>query len=209
MIEIINIQTGINITNNKMGNKPQCSKYDENGDRWILKFLVRIGVLVSGPMNEIKTEMARVMNNPVLRKEISRETFAEYRKQCKQVRSCKLIIPNDWQDYTEEFRSRVAHISLAISANWFNVALYYCYHNFNERETYERCKIERQTFRAAKIVNGLLNLARPPQTDVAPIDVHLVCRPTLKRTRAVARFLDGLVDEARRAAAQPSSRPAS
>ena len=29
-------------------------------------------------------------------------------------------------------------------------------------------KIERQTFRAAKIVNGLLNLARPPQTDVGP-----------------------------------------
>src|SRR4029079_3592191 len=24
--------------------------------------------------------------------------------------------------------------------------------------------------------------------DVAPMDVHLVCRPTLKRTRAVARF---------------------
>jgi len=29
--------------------------------------------------------------------------------------------------------------------------------------------------------------------------VHLVCRPTLKRTRAVARFLDGLAEEARRA----------
>jgi DNA-binding transcriptional LysR family regulator len=38
------------------------------------------------------------------------------------------------------------------------------------------------------------------QADVPPIDVHLVCRPTLKRTRAVARFLDGLGDEARRAA---------
>ncbi|HEY7373515.1 MAG TPA: LysR family transcriptional regulator [Polyangia bacterium] len=37
--------------------------------------------------------------------------------------------------------------------------------------------------------------------DVAPMDVHLVCRPTLKRTRAVARFLDGLAEEARRAAA--------
>jgi DNA-binding transcriptional LysR family regulator len=36
--------------------------------------------------------------------------------------------------------------------------------------------------------------------DVAPMDVHLVCRPTLKRTRAVARFLDGLAEEARRAA---------
>ena len=40
--------------------------------------------------------------------------------------------------------------------------------------------------------------------DVAPIDVHLVCRPTLKRTRAVARFLDGLAEEARRAAALPA-----
>ena len=57
------------------------------------------------------------------------------------------------------------------------------------------------------------------RADVAPIDVHLVCRPTLKRTRAVARFLDGLGEEARRAAAltdrtlaaalQPASQPAS
>jgi DNA-binding transcriptional LysR family regulator len=39
------------------------------------------------------------------------------------------------------------------------------------------------------------------RADVAPIEVHLVCRPTLKRTRAVARFLDGLAEEARRAAA--------
>jgi DNA-binding transcriptional LysR family regulator len=44
------------------------------------------------------------------------------------------------------------------------------------------------------------------RADVAPIDIHLVCRPTLKRTRAVARFLDGLAEEARRAAAlHPSS----
>ena len=37
--------------------------------------------------------------------------------------------------------------------------------------------------------------------DVPPIDVRLCCRPALKRTRFVARFLDGLVEEARRAAA--------
>ena len=43
------------------------------------------------------------------------------------------------------------------------------------------------------------------RADVPPIDVHLVCRPTLKRTRSVARFLDGLAEEARRAAARPSS----
>jgi DNA-binding transcriptional LysR family regulator len=44
------------------------------------------------------------------------------------------------------------------------------------------------------------------RADVPPIDIHLVCRPTLKRTRAVARFLDGLGEEARRAAAlHPSS----
>ena len=36
--------------------------------------------------------------------------------------------------------------------------------------------------------------------DVPAIDVRLVCRPTLKRTKAIARFLDALVDEARRAA---------
>ena len=39
------------------------------------------------------------------------------------------------------------------------------------------------------------------RADVPPIDIHLVCRPTLKRTRAVARFLDGLAEQARRAAA--------
>ena len=37
--------------------------------------------------------------------------------------------------------------------------------------------------------------------DVPPIDVRLACRPTLKRTRPISRFLDGFVDEARRAAA--------
>jgi DNA-binding transcriptional LysR family regulator len=35
--------------------------------------------------------------------------------------------------------------------------------------------------------------------DVPPIDVRLACRPTLKRTKPVARFLDALVEEARRA----------
>jgi DNA-binding transcriptional LysR family regulator len=34
--------------------------------------------------------------------------------------------------------------------------------------------------------------------DVPPIDVRLACRPTLKRTRPVARFLDGLAEEAGR-----------
>jgi DNA-binding transcriptional LysR family regulator len=37
--------------------------------------------------------------------------------------------------------------------------------------------------------------------DVDPIDVRLACRPTLKRTAPVARFLTGLVEEARRTAA--------
>jgi DNA-binding transcriptional LysR family regulator len=36
--------------------------------------------------------------------------------------------------------------------------------------------------------------------DVPAIDVRLACRPTLKRTKPVARFLDGLVEETRRAA---------
>jgi len=37
--------------------------------------------------------------------------------------------------------------------------------------------------------------------DVPPIDVRLACRPNLKRSKPVARFLDGLVDETRQAAA--------
>jgi DNA-binding transcriptional LysR family regulator len=37
------------------------------------------------------------------------------------------------------------------------------------------------------------------EADVPAIDVRLTCRPTLKRTKPVARFLDGLVEEARRA----------
>jgi two-component system NtrC family sensor kinase len=35
-------------------------------------------------------------------------------------------------------------------------------------------KIERQTFRAAKIVNGLLNLSRPAQVEQQPCDLHSV-----------------------------------
>jgi two-component system NtrC family sensor kinase len=35
-------------------------------------------------------------------------------------------------------------------------------------------KIEKQTFRAAKIVNGLLNLSRPVQGDAGPVDLHTV-----------------------------------
>jgi PAS domain S-box-containing protein len=40
-------------------------------------------------------------------------------------------------------------------------------------------KIERQTFRAAKIVNGLLNLARPAQVDSGPVDLHTVINDVL------------------------------
>jgi two-component system NtrC family sensor kinase len=40
-------------------------------------------------------------------------------------------------------------------------------------------KIERQTFRAAKIVNGLLNLARPPQTEKGPVDLNAVINDVL------------------------------
>ena len=42
-------------------------------------------------------------------------------------------------------------------------------------------KIERQTFRAAKIVNSLLNLARPSGGETGPVDVNVV-----DRRRAVA-----------------------
>jgi signal transduction histidine kinase len=43
-------------------------------------------------------------------------------------------------------------------------------------------KIERQTFRAAKIVNGLLNLSRPPSAaagDLAPVDLNAVITDVL------------------------------
>jgi DNA-binding transcriptional LysR family regulator len=36
------------------------------------------------------------------------------------------------------------------------------------------------------------------EAEVPALDVRLVCRPTLKRTKPVARFLDGLAEEARR-----------
>ena len=52
-------------------------------------------------------------------------------------------------------------------------------------------KIERQTFRAAKIVNGLLNLSRPvvvaAATDVAPVDVNTVINDVLGAARAPVR----------------------
>jgi len=62
-------------------------------------------------------------------------------------------------------------------------------------------KIERQTFRAAKIVNGLLNLARPPQTDVAPIDVHVVIADVLSLLEH--QFRNGNVQVRRELAAEP------
>jgi PAS domain S-box-containing protein len=40
-------------------------------------------------------------------------------------------------------------------------------------------KIERQTFRAAKIVNGLLNLARPARAEAGPVDVNAVINDVL------------------------------
>src|SRR5206468_66937 len=40
-------------------------------------------------------------------------------------------------------------------------------------------KIERQTFRAAKIVNGLLNLARPAQVESGAVDVNVVVNDVL------------------------------
>jgi two-component system NtrC family sensor kinase len=40
-------------------------------------------------------------------------------------------------------------------------------------------KIERQTFRAAKIVNSLLNLARPTNTDRGPVDLNVVINDVL------------------------------
>lgn len=49
----------------------------------------------------------------------------------------------------------------------------------NDPKTRMLEKIERQTFRAAKIVNGLLNLARPAQVDSGPVDIHSVINDVL------------------------------
>jgi two-component system, NtrC family, sensor kinase len=40
-------------------------------------------------------------------------------------------------------------------------------------------KIERQTFRAAKIVNSLLHLSRPAQSETGPVDFHVVINDVL------------------------------
>lgn len=40
-------------------------------------------------------------------------------------------------------------------------------------------KIERQTFRAAKIVNSLLHLSRPVQSETGPVDLHVVVNDVL------------------------------
>jgi hypothetical protein len=40
-------------------------------------------------------------------------------------------------------------------------------------------KIEKQTFRAARIVNGLLNLARPAQVESGPVDINAVIADVL------------------------------
>jgi PAS domain S-box-containing protein len=62
-------------------------------------------------------------------------------------------------------------------------------------------KIERQTFRAAKIVNGLLNLARPPQTDVGPVDLHVVIADVLSLLEH--QFRNGKVQVRRDLSADP------
>ncbi|MEP6914460.1 MAG: ATP-binding protein [Acidobacteriota bacterium] len=49
----------------------------------------------------------------------------------------------------------------------------------NDPKTKVLEKIERQTFRAAKIVNGLLNLARPAQIDSGPVDLNAVINDVL------------------------------
>ena len=40
-------------------------------------------------------------------------------------------------------------------------------------------KIERQTFRAAKIVNSPLHLSRPVQSETGPVDLHVVINDVL------------------------------
>jgi PAS domain S-box-containing protein len=62
-------------------------------------------------------------------------------------------------------------------------------------------KIEKQTFRAAKIVNGLLNLARPAQTDAGPLDVHVVLGDVLSLLEH--QFKSGSIQLRKELAADP------
>jgi PAS domain S-box-containing protein len=62
-------------------------------------------------------------------------------------------------------------------------------------------KIERQTFRAAKIVNGLLNLARPAQVDSGPCDVNTVVNDVLSLLEH--QFKNGSIQVRKELAAAP------
>jgi len=62
-------------------------------------------------------------------------------------------------------------------------------------------KIERQTFRAAKIVNGLLNLARPAQVDSGPCDINAVINDVL--TLLEHQFRTGSIQVRKELAAVP------
>jgi len=62
-------------------------------------------------------------------------------------------------------------------------------------------KIERQTFRAAKIVNGLLNLARPAQTDSGPCDINAVVNDVLSLLEH--QFKNGSIQVRKELAALP------
>jgi PAS domain S-box-containing protein len=61
-------------------------------------------------------------------------------------------------------------------------------------------KIERQTFRAAKIVNGLLNLARPAQVEAGPVDVNAVINDVLSLLEH--QFRNGKIQVRKELAAQ-------
>jgi two-component system, NtrC family, sensor kinase len=62
-------------------------------------------------------------------------------------------------------------------------------------------KIERQTFRAAKIVNGLLNLARPAQVDSGPCDINAVVNDVLSLLEH--QFRNGSIQVRKELAAVP------
>ena len=123
-----------------MGNKSSYSKYNEDHEPWSLKVLVRIGVLVPGPMNEQKTTMIRVMNNRALREQLPEAILHEYKKQCKLVSALYLIIPNDWKDHTGEFRNYINIVSTKLNINWFYVILVYCESQFDEAKTMIKCR---------------------------------------------------------------------
>ena len=157
-----------------MGNNPSHSKYDENLDLWSLKVLVRIGVLVDPMGGQGRGwAMARVMNNSTLRKQVPDDTLLEYRKECKHVKTVPLIIPNNWQDYSNKFHNYINNVSTCLNLHWFHVALVCCENNFDKQKTIRKCQ---------KLTHVL------PQRHMAPFDNDPEANPWYFMNKSLNEF---------------------